>query len=115
VAALHAAEFEGVDVGRPAPYRGLEGAALLMSESLEAFPDLYLVQEGVVIEGEHAILVWTARGTHKGKLMRIPPTGREICVRGVSALTIKDGEITRGLYIWDTAGLLRNIGLLPEL
>ena len=36
-------------------------------------------------------------------------------MRGVSALTLRDGKVIRGLYIWDVAGLLRNIGLLPEL
>ncbi len=115
VAALHAEEFEGVDVGRPGSYRGPKGISQLMSESLEAFPDLCLIRDGVVFEGDRAVLVWTAHGTHRGRLMRIPPTGREICIRGVSVLTIKDDEITHGLYIWDTAGLLRNIGLLPEL
>lgn len=44
-----------------------------------------------------------------------PPTRREIRVRGVSILTVGDAGITHGLYVWDTAGLLRNIGLLPEL
>jgi hypothetical protein len=47
--------------------------------------------------------------------MHIPPTGRKIAVRGISVLTIENGKITRGLYVWDAAGLLRTIGLLPEL
>jgi ketosteroid isomerase-like protein len=45
----------------------------------------------------------------------IPPTGREIEVRGVSLLTVEDGKITHGLNVWDTAGLLRALRLLPEL
>jgi hypothetical protein len=47
--------------------------------------------------------------------MHIPPTGRKIAVRGISVLTIENGKITRGLYVWDAAGLLRTTGLLPEL
>jgi hypothetical protein len=47
--------------------------------------------------------------------MRIPPTGRSIAVRGTSVLTVESGKIIRGLYVWDVAGLLRSIGLLPEL
>ena len=27
----------------------------------------------------------------------------------------EDGKVVRGLYIWDVAGLLRSIGLLPDL
>jgi hypothetical protein len=45
----------------------------------------------------------------------IPPTGRRIAVCGISLLTIEGGRISRGLYVWDVAGLLRSIGLLPEL
>jgi predicted ester cyclase len=59
--------------------------------------------------------VWTARGTHRGSVMNIPPTGRAINVRGVSVLTIENAQVKNAIYIWDVAGLLRNIGLLPEL
>jgi steroid delta-isomerase-like uncharacterized protein len=104
-----------VDVGRAAPYLGPRGAALNAEAYLRAFPDLRLTQDGVIVEGEHAVLVWTARGTHGGELMRIPPTGRTVEVRGVSVLETKDGRISRGLHVWDVAGFLRDIGLLPRL
>jgi len=47
--------------------------------------------------------------------MNIPPTGRAVAVRGTSVLTVEDGKIKRAFRIWDVAGLLRSIGLLPEL
>jgi hypothetical protein len=36
-------------------------------------------------------------------------------VRGVSAFATENGKITRGLHVWDVAGFLRALGLLPEL
>jgi hypothetical protein len=42
------------------------------------------------------------------------PAGHDIAVRGTSGLTIDNGKITRRLYIWDVAGILRSTGLLPE-
>jgi hypothetical protein len=39
-------------------------------------------------------------------------------VRGSSILTIDSEhahQIVHGLYIWDVAGFLRSVGLLPEL
>jgi hypothetical protein len=48
-------------------------------------------------------------------LMNIPPTGKKIAARGVTVLTVEDGLVKRALYFWDVAGLLRDIGLLPEL
>jgi hypothetical protein len=47
--------------------------------------------------------------------MNIPPTGHKVQVRGVSIIDVEDGLIVRGQYIWDLAGMLRHMGLLPEL
>ena len=47
--------------------------------------------------------------------MNIPATGRAVRVCGVSLLTIVDGQIRQARHIWDVAGMLRNIGLLPAL
>jgi steroid delta-isomerase-like uncharacterized protein len=112
---FYAPQYEGVDVGEAEPQRGRQGISRSVGRYLQAFPDLRFVEEDVVIQGDRVVLVWTARGTHGGKLMSIPPTGRKIAVRGVSVLTIENGKVTRGLYVWDAAGLLRSIGLLPEL
>lgn len=37
-----------------------------------------------------------------------------VAVRGISVLTVESAKITRGLYVWDVAGLLRSIDLLPD-
>lgn len=115
IKSFYAAKYEGVDVGQAEPQRGPRGVSESMDRYFQAFPDLRFVEEAVVVEGDLAVLVWTAHGTHAGKLMSIPPTRRRVSVRGVSVLTIENGKITRGLYVWDAAGLLRSIGLLPEL
>ena len=36
-------------------------------------------------------------------------------LHGVSMLTVADGLIVRGARIWDVAGFLRAVRLLPEL
>lgn len=112
---LYAPEYEGVDVGRAEPYRGPQGAARHMTSYLGAFPDLRFTQDETVVQGDRIALFWTARGTHEGRLMNIPPTHRKIAVRGTSLLTVENEKVTRGLYVWDAAGLLRSIGLLPDL
>ena len=115
VAALHAPDYEGVDVGEATPQHGPEGIRQSLARYLLAFPDLHLTIEEPVAAGDRVVLTWTARGTHRGTLMHIPATGRGVVVRGVSLLTISGGRVTRGLYIWDVAGLLRSLGLLPDL
>jgi predicted ester cyclase len=86
-----------------------------MTRCLGAFPDLHLTQEAMVVQGDRVALFWTACGTHRGKIMNIPPTGRRVQVRGASLFTLEGGMIKHALIIWDVAGLLRSIGLLPDL
>lgn len=115
VAAFYAADYEGVDVSQAEPQRGLAGVRQMVTRYWQAFPDLQFSSDQIVIQDDRAVLVWTARGTHRGRLMNIPPTERKIQVHGVSVLTLNETHVTHGLYIWDVAGLLRAIGLLPDL
>jgi steroid delta-isomerase-like uncharacterized protein len=112
---FYAPDYEGVDVGLASPQRGPQSASRNMERYLLAFPDLRFVEQDLIVQGNRAVLVWKANGTHEGRLMNIPPTGRRIAVHGTSVLTVEEGKILRGLYVWDVAGLLRSIGLLPEL
>lgn len=115
VAALCAADYEGENVGEATPHRGPAGMAASVAAYLAAFPDLQFTVDEAVIQGERVAQVWQAHATHRGPLMNIPGTGRRIAVRGASLLTFKEGRLYRAVYVWDVAGLLREIGLLPEL
>jgi steroid delta-isomerase-like uncharacterized protein len=114
-AALCAQDYEGENVGEAAPHRGPAGMAASVAAYLRAFPDLHFTVDDVVIEGERVVQVWRAHATHCGPLLNIPASGRPVQVRGASLLTFRDGKLWRALYIWDVAGVLRAIGLLPEL
>lgn len=111
---FYAPEYEGVDVALAHPQRGPVAVGQNLMRYIRAFPDLHFTTE-TIIQRNRVALIWTAYGTHQGVLMRIPPSGRCIEVRGTSILTFQQSKIIHGLYIWDLAGLLRTIGLLPEL
>jgi steroid delta-isomerase-like uncharacterized protein len=115
VAALYAADFVGWDIAQPEPQVGVEGIRRRVSGYLQAFPDLHISADATVIEHSQMVLVWRARGTQRGTLMNIPPTGRTVEVQGMTLFTVQDGRIARSQSVWDVAGLLRAIGLLPEL
>ena len=59
--------------------------------------------------------MWRMHGTHRGRLMNIPASNRPIEIRGMSLLMVEDKKMARETSIWDVAGFLRSIGLLPEL
>lgn len=115
VVALYAADYEGLDVSRALRCYGPDGARTALDEWLQAFPDLHLSTREVCVQSGQTAFFWTREGTHEGVFLSVPPTGRRVVVCGVSLLTVQRGKITRGLHLWDMAGLLRSMKLLPDL
>ncbi len=115
VAACFSPDYRGTDVNEAGPQLGRVGIRQSMSRYLAAFPDLHFTQEAAVMEGDRVAIQWTAHATHQGTVLHIPPTGKQVVVRGATFLTLQEGQIVSGSYIWDVASMLREIGLLPEL
>jgi steroid delta-isomerase-like uncharacterized protein len=115
VAACYAPEYQGVNVAEASPQRGPAGVRRSMSLYLSAFPDLQFDEIETVCQDGRVAVNWGFRGTHLGTVLNIPPTGRQVQVCGACFFTLADGKIKRAMIVWDVAGLLRSIGLLPEL
>lgn len=115
VAGFHAPEYEGRDIAQVRPEIGPEGARQAFCRFLRAFPDLELIPDELLTEGDRAALLWRIRGTHQGTLLRIPPSGRRLEFTGVSMFEIRGDRVVRRFTLWDLAGVLREIGLLPAL
>lgn len=103
------------DIAVLKPQNGAESVRRTMSRYLSAFPGLQLEILDLLVDGRRAVLLWRMRGVHLGKLMNIPPTGREVVVEGASLFVVEAGFIRHTKRIWDLAGLLRALGLLPDL
>ena len=115
VLSFYSPDYIADDVGLASVLRGHTGLREMLQTYWRAFPDLEIAMTDMVIEGSRVVSAWVAAGTHEGKIMNIPPTGHRVQVRGVSIIDVEDGLIIRGQYIWDLAGMLRHMGLLPEL
>ncbi len=111
----YTADYEELDVARAAPVRGHAEVGRLMAYYLHAFPDLSITLDDCIRDGERMALYWTWQGTQRGIFMHIPPTGLQVSVRGTTLVALHDEKIRRALRIWDLAGLLRDLKLLPEL
>jgi predicted ester cyclase len=78
------------------------------------FPDGRHDHETVVAQGEHVTLTGTFRGTHRGDFQGIPASGRTIALPYVVLARAVEG---RPVEIWaqfDSAGLMAQIGALPD-
>lgn len=115
VASFFSDAYVGEDVGMHGQMRGVRDVQRYVAYNLLGFPDLHFEIHDTIAQGDKVALVWTVMGTHAGKVMNIPPTGAKISAQGVSILTVRDGRIVHSLRVWDVAGMLRHIGLLPDL
>ncbi len=80
-----------------------------------AFPDLHLTVEDVIAEGETVMTRWSCRGTHKGELNGIAPTGKQITISGVTVARLSNGKMAEGYVNWDALGLMQQLGVVPQL
>jgi steroid delta-isomerase-like uncharacterized protein len=68
----------------------------------------------ILSSGDRVAVRWTGTGTHSGDVMGIPPTGARIEVEALTVLRIENGRIAENWTVWDTLGLLRQLGVVPS-
>ncbi len=93
---------------------GLEGTKTIASIFLAAYPDLQITIDDMVAEGDKVVARWSARGTHRGDLMGIPPTGREVTITGI---VIDRFDNCRSVERWeniDQLGMMQQLGVVPS-
>ena len=115
VVRFYSPDYMGEDVGQPSPLHGRDAMRAMLENYWRAFPDLKFNVIHALVDGSRIAILWIGKGTHQGTIMNIPPTGHKVQVRGVSIIEVQDGLVVSGQYIWDMAGMLRHMGLLPEL
>ena len=94
---------------------GWDGLKQWTKSVFTAFPNLnYTLVDHIEKDGK-LVLHWLAKGNHQGPLMKIPATGKNVFIHGMSILHFENGKIKSGQVLWDMAGVLRQIGLLPEI
>ncbi len=80
----------------------------------DACPDMYYDTKDVVAEGDKVVVRWVGRGTQKGEIMGIAPTGKEMTVTGISILYIVGGRIAEEWTEMDMLGALQQLGAFPS-
>ena len=80
-----------------------------------AFPDTHFTIEDVIAEGDTVVTRWTARGTHKGELQDIPPTGKQVAMTGIVINRLFNGKLEEGWSNFDALGMLQQLGVIPSM
>ena len=103
------------DSSSPDVGRGPESEKKRVTLYRNAFPDIRFTVEDIIAEDETVVARWSCRGTHKGDLNGIAPTGKQFNITGVSIARFTNGKMSEGFVNWDALGLMQQLGAVPEL
>ncbi len=79
-----------------------------------AFPDdMKLDVQKIHAAGDTAIVEFIGKGTHRGELAGIAPTGRKVELPVVTILEIKDGKVHTEREYMDSGYLMQQLGVVP--
>jgi steroid delta-isomerase-like uncharacterized protein len=94
---------------------GREANRAFWAAFFAAFPDLTATMDDLVIAGDRVVGRFTYRGTHRGPLLGVPPTGRPAEMRSIDIWRVADGKFAEH---WDELNLLeffQQLGVIPAL
>jgi len=81
--------------------------------NMQGFPDVEIALEDLVAEGDKVAKRWVFRGTNTGEYAGIPPTGKQVTMRGITLYKLAGGKVTELYWNYDVLGLLQQLGALP--
>jgi steroid delta-isomerase-like uncharacterized protein len=76
---------------------------------VQAVPDLAVVVEEALSEGDCVVVRWLASGTHDGPFEGKPATGLPVQFRGMTWILYQDGKMVEGWDAWDVGGLTNKL------
>jgi steroid delta-isomerase-like uncharacterized protein len=81
---------------------------------LAAFPDLNGSIDDIIAEGDNIAARYTLRGTHRGALRGVAPTGKRVTIRGIEIDRFAGGKFVETWSISDALGMMQQLGAIPS-
>jgi steroid delta-isomerase-like uncharacterized protein len=98
----------------PGQAPGREGLRQALVALRQAFPDFHSSHEQMVAEGDMIAYREISRAIHQGTFHGIAATGRRVEVEEMHFVRIADGKIAEHRALYDTLGMLRQLGVMPD-
>ena len=100
-------------------FEGLGAIRDRLARDLKAFPDARYVVESFAEDGERFADEWTFTGTNTGPFRlpdgsEIPPTGKQVEVKGMELVEVRDGKIVVDNLYYDFMASLVQLALVPQ-
>jgi len=97
------------------PGRSPERYADFISLYRDAFPDLRVEIQDQVAENDRVVTSLRLKGTQKNPLLGVPSRGKSMEVDGIRIDRFVGDKIAESWFQWDSVGMLRQLGALPNL
>jgi steroid delta-isomerase-like uncharacterized protein len=109
---LVASNFVAHSPGGP-EVRGPDGVKQWAQAIRSGLPDIRLSHEHAVSQGEHVVIRWSGKGTHKGEMFGVPASGKPVAITGFDEFRIQNGKIVEMWQNWDALGFMQQVGAVP--
>jgi steroid delta-isomerase-like uncharacterized protein len=90
-----------------------EGIKAVVGMFRGAMPDLRVIIEDMIAEGDKVVVRYTIEGTHEGELFGVPPTGQRLSIKSISVERVSDGKIREHWRITDSLDMMQQLGVIP--
>ena len=78
-----------------------------------AFPDLHVTIGEIIAERDLVCARNMLRGTHRGPLFGIAPSGKSVAMPSIEMVRMKDGRLAESWVRADVTGLMSQLGAVP--
>ena len=93
---------------------GNEGMIDMMRMFVGAFPDLNVVVEHWVAEGNLVVGVMTTKGTQTGEFMGMPASGKKFSVKEMHMVRVANGKMAEHWGLANELSMMQQLGFMSE-
>ncbi len=91
-----------------------EGVKQFFRAYREAFPDLRMEAQDVLVSDERVVARVRATGTHQGEFMGMPATGKKVDVQLIDIIRFGDDGLAREHWgVVDALAMMQQLGAIP--
>ena len=75
----------------------------------KAFPDIMIMFDDIIIEGDRVVCRYKLTGTHKGEFMDLQPTNKQFRVDGMTIFSFRDAKVIERWNLVDMLSLMEQL------
>jgi steroid delta-isomerase-like uncharacterized protein len=107
---IYSNDYIGHDSQGAPPMRGVEGVQRHVSMYRGGFPNVQFTIEDLIASGDKVAVLWKAAGKHKGEMMGMKASEKDVAVMGISIFRIDKGKIQEAWFGWDKMDMMHQMG-----